>query len=335
MITHVNHVLVGTQFNLAATTIDSAAIGDVLILDQDGNLAVNAGAIAAGTTAIQFGVVRSKEDVYLPDGTLQAAKSILELGMPIQKNPLKSMTITWSDYIAPVQEVATLGTTATFTPVVDRQYVLRILYKDLAATSAGRQFTHTYYAIADTTNALDLYTKFAAQINRDLGRSRVTATASATALTLTARQIVTDNNIDEYSIVRFVASLYQTTETNPLLTWEYTAIPGMEFTITTEPFEGMGYWEQVRDLERRNRGYKGFVFRGAYPRMYGRMNYTPNMEYDTLTIEYDNLYRSNDNQYIKDTPLVTNVFVTNPNGTQTAADAIADWAEVVAAEFTL
>jgi hypothetical protein len=55
-------------------------------------------------------------------------------------------------------------------------------------------------------------------------------------------------------------------------------------------------------------GYKGHVFTGAYPSVEQVRKVVEGAEYDYAIIENDNLYLSNDNQYIKTTPLTTEVY---------------------------
>ena len=62
-------------------------------------------------------------------------------------------------------------------------------------------------------------------------------------------------------------------------------------------------------MEVRMLGYKGHVFTDAYPIIEPKRNVTEGASYDYITIENDNLYLSPDNQYIKTTPLTTELYV--------------------------
>ena len=75
-----------------------------------------------------------------------------------------------------------------------------------------------------------------------------------------------------------------------------------------------GYWKQVRDAEVRFMGYQGHVFTGAYPIVEQPRMVEEGVEYNYITIENDNKYLSNDNQYIKTTPLTTEVYVKKAEG---------------------
>ena len=80
-------------------------------------------------------------------------------------------------------------------------------------------------------------------------------------------------------------------------------------TITeTEGKPGKGFWKQVRDVELRAMGYRGHVFTGAYPSIEQDRMVTKDAQYNYVTIENDNLYLSPDNQYIKTTPVMTEIY---------------------------
>ena len=138
---------------------------------------------------------------------------------------------------------------------------------------------------------------------------RVQASASAAVLTLTA--MPKDDNegvysLNEYSVVSMEASLYETIP-GALLANQPKAVVGATI-VKTAGNPGKGYWKQVRDAEVRNMGYKGHVFTGAYPIVEQVRKVVEDAEYDYAIIENDNLYLSNDNQYIKTTPLTTEVY---------------------------
>ena len=210
------------------------------------------------------------------------------------------------DYVAPVQEKIEIDLTSA-TVVIGHRYVLRIVYKDMY--EAPGQFTHTYEAIATTETADDLGNALLKKINKHANR-RVNATFASHKLTLTA--LPKDDNegvysLNEYSVVSMEASLYVTIP-GALLSNVPEAVPGATITKTAGK-PGKGYWKQVRDMEVRMLGYKGHVFTDAYPIIEPKRNVTEGASYDYITIENDNLYLSPDNQYIKTTPLTTELYV--------------------------
>ena len=195
---------------------------------------------------------------------------------------------------------------ANVTPVVGHRYVLRVLYKDM--NIANFQFTHTYEHVATTTVAADLGEAILAKINKHANR-RVNATFASNKLTLTAKDKNYDNSVtslDEYSIVSMDASLYVTIP-GALLSNQPEKVIGAEIT-KTEGKPGKGFWKQVRDTELRAMGYSGQVYTGAYPSIEQERMVEKGAKYNNINIENDNLYLSPDNQYIKTTPVMTEVY---------------------------
>jgi hypothetical protein len=192
------------------------------------------------------------------------------------------------------------------TIVAGHRYVLRVLYKDIEANNF--QFTHTYEVYAESNEAQKLAEAFVKKINAHKNR-RIQAENAAAVLTLTA--MVKDDNegvysLNEYSVVDMEVSLYHTVP-GALLANQPEAVSGA--TIAKTPGNpGKGFWKQVRDAEVRYMGYKGHVFTGAYPEVEQARKVVEGTSYDYAVIENDNLYLSNDNQYIKTTPLTTEVY---------------------------
>lgn len=195
---------------------------------------------------------------------------------------------------------------ANVTPVVGHRYVLRVLYKDM--NIANFQFTHTYEHVATTTTAADLGEAILAKINKHANR-RVNATFASNKLTLTAKDKNYDNSVtslDEYSIVSMDASLYVTIP-GALLSNQPEKVIGAEIT-KTEGKPGRGFWKQVRDTELRAMGYSGQVYTGAYPSIEQERMVEKGAKYNNINIENDNLYLSPDNQYVKTTPVMTEIY---------------------------
>ena len=104
-------------------------------------------------------------------------------------------------------------------------------------------------------------------------------------------------------------SIVQQISTIPgaLLSNQPESVPGATIAKTVGN-PGKGYWKQVRDSEFRNSPYKGHVFTDAYPEIRQEMRTVKDAEYDYAIIESDNMYLSNDNQYIKTTPMTVEVY---------------------------
>lgn len=307
MIQHVDTVLIGKSLPASYTTVDALSAGDVALFDQNKSL-IKTAADAADATSLYVGVAQGKVKVTMPDGTV-ADKANIKFGNEIQKNSKPSAVI--GEYVAPVQDKIVITLTDA-TIIAGHRYVLRMVYKDMY--EAPGQFTHTYEVFANSTTASDLATAIVKKISKHANR-RINATAGAGVITLTAME-KNDNegvySLSEYSVVDMEASLY-TTIPGALLSNYPNAVPGATI-VKTPGNPGKGYWKQVRDAEVRFMGYQGHVFTGAYPIVEQARQVEEGAQYDYITIENDNLYLSNDNQYIKTTPLTTELYVKHSAG---------------------
>lgn len=301
MIQSVHTVLIGKKCPTSYTTVDALAAGDVALFDQNKSLITTA-AKAAEASSLYVGVAGEKVNVTMPNGSV-AQKANIEFSNEIQKASKPSAVI--GKHVEPVEEKITI-TLTNATIVAGHRYVLRIYYKDIY--EAVWQFTHTYEVYAETATASDLASAIVKKINAHKNR-RVQASASAAVITLTAMAKDDNEGVDslnEYSVVSMEASLYETIP-GALLANQPKAVPGAVIAKTAGN-PGKGYWKQVRDEEVRNMGYKGHVFTGTYPIVEQARKVVEGTQYDYATIENDNLYLSNDNQYIKTTPLTTEVY---------------------------
>lgn len=301
MITSVHTVLIGKKCPAEYTTVDDLNAGEVALFDQNKAILKTA-AEAAKASSLYVGVAGEKINVTMPDGNV-AQKANIEFSNEIQKSSKPSAVI--GHHVEPTQdEVVITLTNATI--VAGHRYVLRVLYKDIEANSF--QFTHTYEVYAESNEAQKLAEAFVKKINAHKNR-RIQAKNAAEVLTLTA--MVKDDNegvysLNEYSVVDMEVSLYHTVP-GALLANQPEAVSGA--TIAKTPGNpGKGFWKQVRDAEVRYMGYKGHVFTGAYPEVEQARKVVEGTFYDYAVIENDNLYLSNDNQYIKTTPLTTEVY---------------------------
>lgn len=301
MITSVHTVLIGKKCPASYTTVDALNAGEVALFDQ--NKAILKTAVeAAKASSLYVGVAGEKINVTMPDGNV-AQKANIEFSNEIQKSSKPSAVI--GQHVEPTQDKVVI-TLTNATIVAGHRYVLRVLYKDIEANNF--QFTHTYEVYAESNEAQKLAEAFVKKINAHKNR-RIQAENAATVLTLAA--MVKDDNegvysLNEYSVVDMEVSLYHTVP-GALLANQPEAVSGA--TIAKTPGNpGKGFWKQVRDAEVRYMGYKGHVFTGAYPEVEQARKVVEGTTYDYAVIENDNLYLSNDNQYIKTTPLTTEVY---------------------------
>lgn len=301
MITSVHTVLIGKKCPASYTTVDALNAGEVALFDQNKAILKTA-AEAAKASSLYVGVAGEKINVTMPDGNV-AQKANIEFSNEIQKSSKPSAVI--GRHVEPTQDKVVITLTSA-TIVAGHRYVLRVLYKDIEANNF--QFTHTYEVYAESNEAQKLAEAFVKKINAHKNR-RIQAENAAAVLTLTA--MVKDDNegvysLNEYSVVDMEVSLYHTVP-GALLANQPEAVSGA--TIAKTPGNpGKGFWKQVRDAEVRYMGYKGHVFTGAYPEVEQARKVVEGTSYDYAVIENDNLYLSNDNQYIKTTPLTTEVY---------------------------
>ena len=301
MITSVHTVLIGTKCPASYATADALNAGEVALFDQNRAILKTA-AEAAKASSLYVGVAGPKINVTMPDGTV-AQKANIEFSNEIQKSSKPSAVI--GANVEPTQDKVVV-TLTNATVVAGHRYVLRVLYKDIEANNF--QFTHTYEVYAESNEAQKLAEAFVKKINAHKNR-RIQAQNAEAVLTLTA--MVKDDNegvysLNEYSVVDMEVSLYHTIP-GALLANQPEAVSGA--TIAKTPGNpGKGFWKQVRDAEVRYMGYKGHVFTGAYPEVEQARKVVEGTKYDCAVIENDNLYLSNDNQYIKTTPLTTEVY---------------------------
>lgn len=304
MLNHVNTVLIGTDAPTSYTTADALTKGQIALFDQNRAIVKDAtGAKAA--SALYIGVCEGKEDVYSESG-VKTTKSIIRFSMPIMKGSKPHMV--FSEYVAKTEDKIVITATSV-TPEVGHRYVLRLVYTDIY--EAPGQFTHTYEVIAKSTNPTDLITSFKNKINKHK-EARVTATSDAAVLTLNAKEMPYNEGImldANYSQVSVEAFMWTTIPSGILSNAMY---PISNLTIAkTQGTPGKGNPKIVRDRENAALGYRGITHRanGIYPYVAPEFKSDLDATYDTLTIEWDNKYLSDDNQYIKTTPLACELYV--------------------------
>lgn len=304
MLNHVNTVLIGTDAPVSYETVDALTEGQIALFDQNRAIVKDA-AGAKAASSLYIGVCEGKEDVYNGEGT-KSAKSVIRFSMPIMKGSKPNMV--FSKYVAAAEDKIVITATGV-TPEVGHRYVLRIVYNDIH--EAPGQFTHTYEVIAKTTNATDLITSFKNKINSHK-QARVVATSDAAVLTLTAKEIPYNQGITldaGYCQVSMDVFMWKTIPSGLLSNVMY---PIASLTIAkTQGTPGKGNPKIVRDRENAALGYRGITHRanGIYSYIAPELKSDLSATYDTLSIEWDNKYLSDDNQYIKTTPLACELYV--------------------------
>lgn len=304
MLQHVNTVLIAKTAPASFTTADALVDGTIALFDENRNILTSA-ENAALAKSIYVGVCEGKEVVYDQEGTA-STKSVIRYSMPVQKCSNPTLVVT--PFVAKSEDKIVI-TATNVTPEVGHRYVLRLVYNDIHELPG--QFTHTYEVIAKTTAPKDLIEAFAKKINRHPG-ARVVATVSEAVLTLNAKEIPYNEGItldSGYSQVSVEAFMWSTIPSGILSNVMY---PISNITIAkTQGTPGKGNAYIVRDREDAALGYRGITHRanGIYPYIAPEFKSELNAEYDTITMEWDNKYLSDDNQYIKTTPLATEIYI--------------------------
>ncbi len=308
MINRVNKVLIGKDITrtaaLTAATLytgtNGPADGEIIVLDKNRKLAT-AGLTSVDSDTIYIAEATGDTYTYVTPsvGTTVTGVRKLILSDPIVASDV--IGYKGRAYAASAEQVITITTTITPTP--GTEYVLRIVYTDTREHPG--QVTATYRYVATDALAATLVNYFVAKINADTHR-RVNATTNATTtIVLTGRTMpydVTDsvNALDSYYQVNFKTFF---TSNN----WgANTAV-----VATTAPFPGNGTWQRVRDAEQAQLGYKGVHSLIVFPYTAPAMRVVKDETYDCVVIEHNQSYQSPDNQYIKRTPVTTEVYIPN------------------------
>lgn len=305
MMTHVNSVLIGKTIPTAFTNNDALKDGEVALFDQDRKVIANAAA-AKEAKQVYIGAVYGTNKITMPDGSV-ADKPNIKYSMPIQKNAVSSMVV--DNYVPSAEDVLEFDLT-NVTPAVGERYVLRIIYTDIHEAPGG-SLTKTYDFVAKTTDVKEIVSAFKEKVNKTIGARVVATINSETKLVLTAKP--KDDNegkesINEYSQVAMEGRMWKTNPNSGIISNDQQAVPGLVIT-KTQGTPGKGNAKIIRDREKASLGYEGVQFITHWPVIKPALRVDLEANYDTLVIENDNKYLSDDNQYIKTTPIATELYV--------------------------
>lgn len=310
----VNKPIIGKDIDRTSSLITEGASqniaeGEVVVLDKYKTL-LTAGSTVADSDVIYLAVGTGEtHDYTLPNGTAVTGIRKLSYSAPIQGSKVLSYKGISADSGA-VERQATIDMSG-ITPVVGTEYVLRIVYKDLVEHPG--QFTQTFRHISTDATIANLVNAFVTKINAygPSGNidSRVTASNSSNDLVLVGRVIPsndTNDEIDEYNQVDFEISVWSIVTSTGVQTnsWSTATI-----TYNTTASSGNGNPKKVRDIEKFARAYEGVTNLTHFPVIKPAMSTDMTKWYDSITIEHDVEYVSADNQYVKEAPLTTQVFI--------------------------
>lgn len=320
----VNSVFVSNAGLSTTGEINALPLNSVFaaVVDATGKFIVADATTAADAKELYVGLVTGFDKITDEAGTVTDV-AVVQYSKPIQKGSVSSVVLSPNEAIVEDSAVIEFG---SLTPEVGYSYTIRLIRTDIYEHPAGgNAYSYTYFA--NTTSLTDMINYFAKKINRDTNNG-ITAVPAATTLTLTA-QAKDDSEglhpVNLYSQVTFSAYLYMSLPSGLLSNAQY-AVPGVVITKTNGT-PGKGNAKIVRDREDAALAYRGILYRepGIWPYVAPALNVDLNADYNTLVIEYNNNYRSNDNQYIKDTPLAIEVYTsTDATAGATELKAIVD-----------
>jgi hypothetical protein len=290
-----------------APSYTTVAAGSVWLVGSDKKTTLTASSAATNATIYVVEATSETNSITNELGTVFASVRKLIFSDPITASTVRSVTAKVA--VAKTEQVVTISSpllvgTAT---AVGKEYVLRLVYKDVKEHPG--QKTQTYRIVGDATTtatATTLFDKFRSLINKD-GGARVTASGTST-LILTAKAIpectTSINDIDEFRMVNFQSFFYYL-DPSASVTNRYLA---GTITATTASNAGKGTWEQVRDAEKAVQGQQfGITNRIHFPVRKPELR-TEKVAYDSITIEHFNSYKSPDNGYTKNAEVTTQMF---------------------------
>lgn len=286
MITYVNTVLVGTNVGTLASSISGAANGQYIVVDNDGTIVTPATAMNA--EAIKVGL-KTKKGVKWSN--------------IIKKEGLKSYH--FQSYKADTEDEVTFDFAKAVSAATDEniRIVVRLTFKDMP--TRYRKWTESYEIMAKKGSiAKAIVDAFVKNINEDnKNRARVIAKNTSDKLVITAMAYDDDDSVNSISPankVRFSANAWYTTpeakgfaSKNKYAAAIITKTPGEYYTASAK---------LVRDAEAQAMGYQGILNRGegTWPIVMPEMNTVLEdangdpTKYDSLTLEFENMYRSAD-----------------------------------------
>jgi len=281
-------IVAGEGFDVVSANI---AEGEIVVLDKDMKVLATDGTYSdSDTIYIAEGTARTL--AYNDEaGTALTGRHIL-LSDPIKGKLIRN--VAYKGYTAKQEATATISAiSGTITP--GTEYVLRIIYKDIEEHPG--QFTQTYRYIAKTSDTSQtIFNGLRARIAKHAG-TRVAASGTTT-LILTAKSVPASTsslaNIDEFKMVDFDV-VFNFVDND----YRWSEVPLASGISKTAPVHGSGNWEQIRDMEKFEFGYRGASNRTHFPVILPDFRTAKAGTYDVLVVEYDAAYRSPDNSYEK------------------------------------
>ena len=299
MITYVNTVLVG--HGVANVITDSANITAATAKNTPSTDVNKYVVEKIDDEKFRVGIVTKKNTESYVNGEL-VYSPIVKWSNAIKKADIKSMTYT--TFKANTEDKIVVDFTGTSENIMNeiseggKRIILRLTFKDLP--TRFRKWTESYeYVSQNGDTATEIAEGLKNQIQKNYKRARVTVNAAAGVLTITAMPYDDDDTVDSISPankVRFSANVWYTDpqasgfaskNKYSLIGATVTKTPGTYYTASPK---------LVRDAEAQAMGYQGILNRGecTWPIIKPEMETELDAEYDSLTIEFENMYHTAD-----------------------------------------
>lgn len=307
MITYVNTVLVNNATTATLLSgwsdVTDANKGRFIVYDVD------AGAYISAVSGITDAVQRIKVGLVLGAGKVKWSNII-------NRHDVKSFVYT--AHVNDTEDAVTINFANIDSAVLanfakgGKRIIIRLTFKDLP--TRYRKWTESYEYITpagdvSTSAGVTAYksaivTGIVNLINGETKRARVTAAVSSSSVVLTAMPYDDDNTVETLNWadkVRFNANVYYT---DPAAEgWEslnkhfptgvaITKVPGTA---------SQNSWKVVRDREAQAMGYEGILNRGmgTWPIIKPKMLTDDSKSYNSLVLEFENMYRAADDIFRK------------------------------------
>lgn len=314
MFKFVGDVFVG-KFN-AGTAINSLAVNDIVVINENG--AVVTAATAATAKSLRIVKVTGKNTVTDSTGTATTI-SLTRTSDELKKSELFTPAITSLAYAAATEKVVAVNFTSATIPTGYDRIVVRVVYRDVEGTKTQISKTFDYVSVAAPLAMATAGAELAKRINKHSGGTLTAAYASNT-LTITGLP-KTDNegkdSINEYSQNEFEVSVF-VTNTSSWITAP-AIIPGVTITTTTPAFKGAGTAKLVRDAEKASIPYQGNENFIHIPLGTPGLSVDMAKTYDTIIVEFNKKYRSSYDQFEFTTPKKLEIFTEAGTGANIVA----------------
>lgn len=324
MITYVNTVLVGKGAGLFSEDINTLKFDTIDAFNTSMNTNANKIVInGIDDSKFRVGIIINKPIESYVNGALEYRPMIKWSNM-IKKADIKSFNVTNYNAQAEKEDTVIVDFSKTadniMTEIAEggKRIILRLTFKDLP--TRFRKWTESYEYVSqngDTANTIA--NGIMNQIKKNYKRARVTVEVGTVnkgvftpgdynndtklylgnAIRMTAMSYTDDNTVDSISPankVRFSANIWYTDpQAAGFASKNKYSLIGATVTKTPGVYQ-VGEWKLVRDAEAQAMGYQGVLNRGecTWPIIKPDMNVEMNATYDSLTLEFENMYRTAD-----------------------------------------